>query len=124
MKDKQIFENGLLKLEVMENPDSISVDWKGKSTERNPGSFLTPILLKILKNSSDTNKCIVLDFRSLQYMNSSTITPIIKILERAKKSNKRLTVLYDKSLKWQELNFSAIEIFQTKDRRIQIKGID
>jgi hypothetical protein len=33
-------------------------------------------------------------------------------------------VLYDKSLKWQELNFSAIEIFQTKDQRIQIKGID
>ncbi len=123
MNDKQIFENGLLKLEVMENSDSISVGWKGKSTERNPGSFLTPILLKILKNSSDTNKHIVLDFRNLQYMNSSTITPIIKILERAKRSNKRLMVLYDKSLKWQELNFSAIEIFQTKDQRIQIKGI-
>jgi hypothetical protein len=123
MSDKQIFEDGLLKLEVMENSDSINVDWKGKSTERNPGSFLTPILLKVLKNSSDTNKRIVMDFRNLQYMNSSTITPIIKILERAKKSNKRLTVLYDKSLKWQELNFSAIEIFQTKDLRIQIKGI-
>ena len=123
MKDKQIFENGLLKLEVTENSDAISVGWKGKSTERNPGSFITPILLKILKNSSDANKRIVLDFRNLQYMNSSTITPIIKILERAKKSKKYLTVLYDKSLKWQELNFSAIEIFQTKDQMIQIKGI-
>ena len=123
MNDNQIFENGLLKLEVVENSDAISVDWQGKSTERNPGAFLTPILLKILKNSSDTNKRIILDFRNLQYMNSSTITPIIKILERAKKSNKYLTVLYNKSLKWQELNFSAIEIFQTKDQRIQIKGI-
>ena len=123
MNDKQIFENGLLKLEVMENSDSISVDWKGKSTERNPGKFITPILLRILKNSSDKNKRIVLDFRNLLYMNSSTITPIIKILERARKSNKNLTVLYNKSLKWQELNFSAIEIFQTKDQRILIKGI-
>ena len=124
MNDKQIFESGLLKLVVMENSDAINVDWKGKSTERNPGSFLTPILLKVLKDSSDTDKRIVMDFRELQYMNSSTITPIIKILERVKKSNKHLTVLYDKSLKWQELNFSAIEIFQTKDQRIQIKGID
>ena len=123
MSDKQIFEDGLLKLEVMENSDSISVDWKGKSTERNPGSFLTPILLQVLKNSSDPNRNIVLDFRNLQYMNSSTITPIIKILERAKRSKKHLTVIYDKSLKWQELNFSALEVFQTKDRRIQIKGI-
>ena len=123
MNENQVFENGLLRLEVVENSDAISVDWQGKSTERNPGSFLTPILLKILKNSSDTNKRIILDFRNLQYMNSSTITPIIKILERAKKSNKYLTVIYNRSLKWQELNFSAIEIFQTKDERIQIKGI-
>ena len=123
MNENQIFENGLLRLEVKENSDEIAVGWKGKSTERNPSAFLTPILLKILKNSSDTNKRIVLDFRKLQYMNSSTITPIIKILERAKKSNKYLTVLYDKTLKWQELNFSAIEIFQTKDQMIQIKGI-
>ena len=123
MNEKQIFENGLLKLEVKENSDEINVGWKGKSTERNPSAFLTPILLKMLKTSSDTNKRIVLDFRKLQYMNSSTITPIIKILERAKKSNKYLTVLYDKTLKWQELNFSAIEIFQTKDQMIQIKGI-
>ena len=123
MSNLQIFEEGLLKLEVIENPDTISIDWKGKSTERNPGSFLTPILLKVLKNSSDGNKKIVLDFRNLLYMNSSTITPIIKVLERAKRSNINLLVLYDKSLKWQELNFSAIEIFQTKDQRIQIKGI-
>ena len=123
MNKKNVFENGQLKLEVLENFETIHVDWIGKSTERNPGAFLTPILLKILKDGSDSNKRIVMDFRNLQYMNSSTITPIIKVLERAGKSNKHLTVLYDKSLKWQELNFSAIEIFQTKDQRIQITGI-
>jgi hypothetical protein len=124
MNDKQVFESGLLKLEVTENSDAINVDWKGKSADRNPSSFLTPILLKILKDSSDTNKGIVLDFRNLQYMNSSTITPIIKILKRSGKSNKQLTLLYNKNLKWQELNFSAIEIFQTKDKRIRIIGME
>lgn len=123
MSEKHVFENGQLKLEVLENFETINVDWNGKSTERNPGAFLTPILLQILKDGSDANKRIVMDFRNLQYMNSSTITPIIKVLERARKSNKHLTVLYDKSLKWQELNFSAIEVFQTKDQRIQITGI-
>jgi hypothetical protein len=123
MSEKHVFENGQLKLEVVENFETIHVDWKGKSTERNPGAFLTPILLTILKDGSDSDKRIVMDFRNLQYMNSSTITPIIKVLERVRKSNKHLTVLYDKSLKWQELNFSAIEIFQTKDQRIQITGI-
>jgi hypothetical protein len=26
-------------------------------------------------------------------------------------------------LKWQDLSFSALEIFQTKDKRVEIKGL-
>jgi len=55
-------------------------------------------------------------------MNSSTITPIIKILERAKRGSTHVTVLYDKSLKWQDLIFSALTIFTTKDKRVEIRG--
>ena len=55
-------------------------------------------------------------------MNSSSITPIIKILERAKNSMVHICVLYNNTLKWQELIFSALEIFQTKDARIDIRG--
>jgi hypothetical protein len=55
-------------------------------------------------------------------MNSSTITPIIKTLERAKRGKTRVTVTYLKSLKWQDVIFSALEIFRTKDGRVEIKG--
>ena len=65
-----------------------------------------------------------MDFRKLEYMNSSTITPIIKVLDRAKRGKNHITVIYDKTLKWQELSFSAMEIFQTKDKRIEIKGAE
>ena len=53
----------------------------------------------------------------------NTITPIIKILERAKRSKGYVTVECLDSLKWQQLIFSALEIFQTKDKRIIIQGI-
>jgi hypothetical protein len=56
-------------------------------------------------------------------MNSSTITPVIKILERAKRGETQIEVVYQKSLKWQDLIFSALEIFQTNDRRVEIKGL-
>ena len=56
-------------------------------------------------------------------MNSSTITPLIKILERAKRGTSHVTVLYDKSLHWQDLTFSALEIFKTDDKRVDIKGV-
>jgi hypothetical protein len=56
-------------------------------------------------------------------MNSSTITPIIKVLERGKKGKNKITVIYEKSLRWQEVNFSALKIFETTDQRIEIKGL-
>ncbi len=116
------FTNNLLNLEVQENNSDINIRWTGKSVDREPAKFITPILVDSIRKSSDQNKRITLDFRELAYMNSSTITPIIKMLERAKRGKTRVTVIYLKSLKWQDVIFSALEIFRTKDGRVAIKG--
>lgn len=112
-----------LTINVTEN-DSIVLKWLGRSMMRNPGGFLTPILLDALNVSSRTQKRLVLDFCDLEYMNSSTITPVIKILERVRRGRNELTVLYNRSQRWQELSFSALRIFQTPDGRVVIKGND
>ena len=123
MTSKESYTSDLLKIEVQEKKDEIVAQWTGKSVHRNPGKFITPILIHVLKNSADLGKHIILDFRSLDYMNSSTITPIIKVLERAKRGKLKISVLYQKSLKWQELSFTALEIFQTNDKRVEIRGM-
>jgi hypothetical protein len=124
MGNRESYVSNSLKLEVQENTDSITTDWIGKSIDRNPGQFLNPILVKLIKKGNETHKRIVLDFRKLEYMNSSTITPIIKILERAKKGKMNVTIQYNRLLKWQDLSFSALKIFQTKDKRVEIKGME
>jgi hypothetical protein len=116
------FSNELLEISVTEDKDSVNIYWSGKSIERQPSAFITPILIKFLKKCINNNKRMILDFSNIEYMNSSTITPIIKILERAKRSKVGVTVKYIGSLKWQHLIFSALEIFQTKDQRIIIQG--
>lgn len=118
------FKQNLLTIEVEENQGTHNFVWTGKSIDRNPGSFITPILVNGLKRGLDAGKRVVMDFRKLEYMNSSTITPIIKLLDRAKRGKNQITIIYDNTLKWQELSFSAMEIFQTKDRRIEIKGAE
>ncbi len=123
MDNLKSYSNDLLKLEVREDLDCIDVKWTGKSVTRKPAQFITPILVDVLQKSSDEDKRIILDFTKLEYMNSSTITPIIKILERAKRGPNRVTVLYEKAKKWQDLSFSALGIFQTKDNRVSIQGI-
>jgi len=123
MKKSQLFTNNFLTIQVVEHEDSIEVKWEGKSVDREPSVFISPILIKVLEMASDLNKRIIMDFQSMSYMNSSTITPIIKILDRAKKGMTKITIFYKKSLKWQELNFSALKIFKTKDNRLEIKGL-
>jgi len=122
MGETKLFINDLLRIEVSEDTDCIKVKWTGKSINRRPSTFITPILVNAVNRSSDCNKRLILDFRKLDYMNSSTITPIIKVLERAKRGTNHITVLYQESLRWQDLTFSALEIFQTKDQRVEIKG--
>ncbi|MBW2656817.1 MAG: hypothetical protein JRC59_03805 [Deltaproteobacteria bacterium] len=123
MKKPELFTNKFLTIQVVEHENSIDVNWKGKSVDREPSKFISPILVKVLEMAGDLNKRIIMDFQNMSYMNSSTITPIIKILEKAKSGMTKITIFYQKSLKWQELNFSALEIFKTKDNRLEIKGL-
>jgi hypothetical protein len=122
-REKETFVGNLLKIELEEKKDAINISWSGKSVDREPGKFITPILVNAIRRSSGLNKKIILDFRELAYMNSSSITPVIKILERAKRGRTQIRVVYKKSLKWQDLSFSALEIFKTKDGRVEIKGL-
>jgi hypothetical protein len=120
---KEEFTCNALTLEVVEEDDSISVQWLGKSSDRDPGKFITPILSSMLERGGNGSKRIVLDFQKLLYLNSSTITPIIRLLDEARRGSHRITVTYQKTTKWQDLSFSALQIFKTKDERIQILGV-
>ncbi len=124
MEAIQSFTADSLRVTIAEDPESITMGWFGKSTMRRPGDFLTPILADLLKRAAESSRRIVLDFRSLQYMNSSTITPVIRALEQTRRGTGRIRVLYRQDVKWQQLSFSALKIFETPDARIEITGAE
>ncbi|XDD51640.1 hypothetical protein AB3N59_07885 [Leptospira sp. WS92.C1] len=119
--DSQIFSEDQLQLEVVDG-EHIEVRWLGKSVQRNPSQFIIPALSDVMKRGMDQNKAVIWDFRQLEYMNSSTITPVIKTLEMVKKGSGTVKLIYNKAKKWQDLSFSALRIFETKDGRIQVVG--
>ena len=112
-----------LTIEVTEDDANVSLVWKGRSIVRNPNDFVMPIMLDALSVANESGKRLLLEFQELEYMNSSTLTPIIKILERARRGETQLTVVYKESLRWQDLSFAALRIFETQDARVEIKGI-
>lgn len=119
----ETFQNSDLTLELRDEEGAVYVVWSGRSTGREPGTFIVPVLTRAIELGRDQNKPLILDFQSIAYMNSSTITPIIRLLGKAKRTANTVRVLYKKALKWQELSFTALEVFQTPDQRIEIRGV-
>jgi hypothetical protein len=120
----QTYTNDQLRIDVSEETEAVTLRFLGKSILRDPNQFVMPILLKSLADANGTKRRLVMDFRELSYMNSSTLTPVIKVLERARVGEGKITIAYRKSLKWQDISFSALVIFRTPDGRIEIAGKD
>ena len=116
------YSKNALEIVKEEGAKTISLTFRGKSNDRDPSAFLAPILDEVVRQSRAGEKEIVLDFQALEYMNSSTITPIIKILDQIKGGSERVSILYNQAVKWQHLSFTALKIFETQDERIRIVG--
>lgn len=121
MMTERKFVNNALTIRWRQEPGAIVLDWYGRSNEREPAQFILPILDEAVSAAGDQD--LVMNFESLEYMNSSTITPLLRLLNRARSLPCKIKLSYKKSLRWQELSFSALQIFKTPDGRIQIEGV-
>lgn len=111
-----------LSIDVVDEPGELRLVWRGKSQDREPGRFLMPLLLKALADSGANNQRLVLDFSSLEYMNSSSFAPVVKLLGEAARGAQRVELLYSQNRKWQALSFSALRAFETPDKRIALRA--
>jgi len=102
-------------MNIKEKAGSLDIRFEGKSVDREPGTFIVPILDYILKYCKEKKLRLVLDFRKLTSMNSSSIAPIVKFLRSASQDSILTTLRYDKTQDWQRLMFSALKIFKDED---------
>ena len=121
MREPEVFTSNSLTIEIYDN-DAIKILWKGRSTERDPSTFIVPILFNSLVRGEETKKQIIMDFSEMEFMNSSSFSPIAKMLERAKQTKLDVSVLYNRAKKWQELSFTALQVFATEDNNISVTG--
>ena len=112
-----ITENTLI-LDLADGTDEVRVRWRGKSSDRDPSKFLAPLFQKVLDEANQ--RCLVMDFSQLEYMNSSTFTPLVRLLVEARRADRRLRLEYSRERKWQALSFIALKSFETPDGRISL----
>ena len=116
------FEEGDLALDVEEGAGEVRVVWHGKSADREPGRFLVPVLDDVLERARVARVRLVLDFTALEYMNSSTFTPVVKAIDEARRAGVPIALEYSQAKKWQALSFSALRTFETRDGRVAVLG--
>lgn len=113
MSDKEYESpDSAFRLKVIEESENVRLNFFGKSKARTPAEFLDPILDETSKMALINGKGLILDFYDLEFMNSSTVAPVIKLWAQLKSEGIPLTIEFNKDILWQKANFSAFEIFK------------
>jgi hypothetical protein len=96
--------------------------WKGRSNARDPGAFLVPYFLSALQTVADENGTIEMNFEAVEFFNSATIGALIYLVEEARQQRVPLVFVYDRRLKWQELNFEPLRILHRGDGLFRLRS--
>ena len=85
---------GLLDINIEENNNKISMNWTGECININPSTVLNPYFDTLIINLKP-DKELVIDFARLQYMKSSTVPYIVKLITRLNKEKIKTTIYYN-----------------------------
>lgn len=118
----QTFSEGTLSIAQTLTEDAVTLVWSGKSNDREPGRFLMPLLDAALNLAQAASRPVVLDFSGLDYMNSSTFSPLVKALDQASRGGLSVRIEFAQARKWQQLSFTALKAFATPDGRISFRA--
>jgi hypothetical protein len=108
--------------EIDKSSNSMIFTWLGQSTDQDPGKILKPYFEEIISEARKTGASIVFDFKQMEYMNSSTIAPVIYMISLLKEPKIQLTIKYQTGLKWQELNFSTFKVLEKSSGILKLAG--
>jgi len=114
------FNNGALKIIIKIEDNKAFMTWLGQSNSRTPVRELNPYL----DNLVDELKAMELTirFNDLEYMNSSTVPPIIQFLKKLDNNGIKTLIIYNAESKWQAISFKALETFAGILNLITVKG--
>jgi hypothetical protein len=102
---------------------TIRLVWTGKSNDRTPGRVLDPFLNGVVEEAAEQGAGVEMRFERLDHFNSSTITSLIGLVQKAQRRSVRLLLSFDKTVKWQKLSFDALRVLAKGDGLLEIRSI-
>jgi hypothetical protein len=103
---------------------ALTLVWKGRSTDRNPSQAILPFATLWLERALHQSVPLCLEFEPLDYMNSSTISAIIQIIQTARTQGVSLVIRYDAAKPWQRLGFEALRVFASNGAKLELVAVE
>jgi len=97
--------DGLLKINIENKENEIYLNWEGDSRDIDPASFLDPYLAGITEQIKTLGKKLIVNFKDLNSMNSSTVLPILKFIKNLEKESIQTEIIFDEESSWQKASF-------------------
>ncbi len=85
--------------------------WSGECDFRNPAEVLTPALTAYAQGIKEGP--VVLDFRGLVFMNSSSVTPILAFVKSLCSRGIAVHLIYNSDVSWQRITASSMRTIAT-----------
>lgn len=115
------FQSGELKVHVVVTRSSVRLSWLGRSVERDPAKALSPFFGTV-ESHLQADRSVELDFRNLEFMNSSTVKPILTFCASASTKVRAVSVRYDSQKTWQRLSFGLLKALSTSWTNVTVEG--
>ncbi len=113
------FEQDDLTIVVERSRDVAVVQWRGISDARNPAVFLNATTEAVLPKLKGTK--VTVDFRSLEYMNSATVAPLIQFVKTLDAHGLPVLVLFSDT-DWQRVHLNCMRSIARTLKHVQVEG--
>ncbi|MEQ9366546.1 MAG: hypothetical protein RIF32_20060 [Leptospirales bacterium] len=112
-----------LEIVVTRDESTLRLQWMGSIHSADPGDFLDPYFDLLIDTASSDALGIVCDFSKLEYMNSSSIPPLIHLLRECGEREVKAQFTYDATRKVQTASFRALDVIARKSRFTSVQGL-
>jgi anti-anti-sigma regulatory factor len=107
---------------VITNGDPTIIKWLGISQSRKPEVTLNPFFEELAQSLG--NVAVIVDFTELEYMNSSTVSPIIMLCKKFNEKGIATTIRYSGTSDWQAATFKGLSTLAKVMKNIQVEAVN
>lgn len=116
---EELFSSDRLVISYATTPSRYTLFWRGECDFRDPSEALGPTLRGVLPELRERR--LVLDFRGLNFMNSSSVSPILMFIKAACSRGIPVHLIYNVNLSWQRTTASSMRALSRSLRNLSVE---